>query len=89
MLKIEYTPLDEKETFIHIDECDSIITITTHSARVFNALQKVYGEPHEVFPPIIDKGENMISGASWSFNYKMEREKVRPMLSMTNLLPHS
>ena len=38
MLKIEHTPLDEKETFIHISEEDSTITITTHSARVFNAL---------------------------------------------------
>lgn len=89
MLKIEHTPLDEKETFIHIDEESSTITITTHSARVFNALQKVYGMPHKIFSPVLDKKKNMISGASWSFNYKNEREKVRPMLSMTNLLPHS
>lgn len=89
MLKIEHTPLDEKETFIHIEEESNVITITTHSARVFNALQKVYGVPHKIYPPVIDKGKNMISGASWSFNYKTEREKVRPLLSMTNLLPHS
>lgn len=89
MLKIEHTPLDEKETFIHINEESSTITITTHSNRVFNALQKVYGVPHEIYPSVIDKGKNMISGASWSFNYKTEREKVRPLLSMTNLLPHS
>ena len=89
MLKIEHTPLDEKETFIHISEEDSTITITTHTARVFNALQKVYGTPHKTYPSVIDKEKNMISGASWTFNYKSERGKVKPMLSMKNLLPHS
>lgn len=89
MLKIEHTPIEEKETFIHIDEFDSTITITTHSARVFNALQKVYGVPHKTFPPVREKGNNMISGASWTFNYKSERGKIRPILSMKNILPHS
>jgi hypothetical protein len=91
-IKIEKTELEEKETFIHIDEFDKTATITTHCSRVFNQLYKVYGEPHEKYPPIKQRSTSTceyISGASWKFNYKEERNKLKPIFSMGKLLPHS
>lgn len=89
---IEKTSIDEKETFIHIDNKEKTIELCTNDQKVHNRLIQKIGKPHMLFPPVvkINKPGNKveyISGCSWKYNYFADRDNIRQILSMTNLLP--
>lgn len=90
--KIEKTSIDEKETFIHIDNKEKSVELATNDAKVYNRLVPKIGEPHLTFPPVIEKNNTKnkityISGCSWKYNYFQERDNIKPIFSITNLLP--
>lgn len=88
--KIEKTNIEEKETFIHIDNHYKTVELTTSDYKVYNRLKKKLGEAHQVFPNTIPENKNnplYISGASWKYNYFTKREELKQIFSITNLLP--
>ena len=84
---IENTVLEEKETFLHISNYDETVELCTTDKKVFKRLCKKLGEPTQVFPPTKNKDNNLyISGASWKYNYFTDRDKLKQLFSITNLL---
>ena len=89
-IKMQPTKKEEQETFICLDEEEKKLIVTTCSTRVFNCLYKKIGTPSELFPctnEFSEKGDYYISGASWNFNYFNDREQIKKVLSITNLIP--
>lgn len=84
---IENTNIKEKETFIHIDNYENTVELCTSDYKVYNRLYKKLGEAHQIFPPANNKNKNFISGAAWKYDYFKERDKLKQIFSMTNLLP--
>lgn len=90
--RIEKTSIDEKETFIHIDNKEETIELCTNDQKVHNRLVQKIGNPHIVFPTVTKTNNSnnkieYISGCSWKYNYFVDRDNIRQILSMTNLLP--
>lgn len=90
--RIEKTSIDGKETFIHIDNKEETIELCTNDQKVHNRLVQKIGNPHIVFPTVTKKNNSnnkieYINGCSWKYNYFVDRDNIRQILSMTNLLP--
>ena len=91
-LKIEPTTKEEQETFIRLDEDVKELTITTTTTRVFNKMLKKLGKPHQIFDsafkPKDEKTDiKYISGASWTYDFFNNREEIKKVLSITNIIP--
>lgn len=86
-LKIEKTITEEKETFINISKWDKCITVTTHDPVVFKRLLIDLGTPTEIFPKINKKlDDSYISGASWTFNYYKNPNKINKIFKKSNYI---
>lgn len=88
--KVEPILAEEKETFIHIYNCETSVEITTTDHKVYNRLVKKLGEAHQVFSPTHEhylEDASYISGASWKYDYFDDRDKLKQIFSLTNLLP--
>lgn len=88
--QIEATILEEKETFIHIDNYEKTVELCTTDQKVYKRLCKKLGEPHQIFSPANPKNKGSdvyISGASWKYDYFKDRDSLKQIFSMTNLLP--
>lgn len=91
-LKIEPTTKEEQETFIRLDEDVKELTITTTTTRVFNKMLKKLGKPHQIFDSTFklkDEKDDIkyISGASWTYDFFNNREEIKKVLSITNIIP--
>lgn len=89
---IESTILEEKETFIHIDNYNETVELCTSDQKVYKRLCKKIGEPKKIFPPANPKNKDSdiyISGASWKYNYFKDRDILKQIFSITNLLPRN
>jgi len=88
--QIETTILEEKETFIHIDNFGETVELCTTDQKVYKRLCKKLGKPTQIFPPAnlknIDR-DIYISGASWKYDYFKDRDILKQIFSITNLLP--
>lgn len=90
MKKIEKTLLEEKETIIHIENYSKSVCVYTTDYKVYNRLIKKLGEPHKTYAPsnnIKANKDEYISGASWTFDYFKNREILKNIFSITNILP--
>lgn len=88
--KIEDTSIEEKETFIHIDNFDKTVALYTTDKKILRRMTLKIGEPTKVFPPVSKKNDlTIISGAEWKYRYEDNntRDKVRQIFSVSNLLP--
>lgn len=90
--KIEDTSIEEKETFIHIDNYNKTVALYTTDKKILRRMTSKIGEPTKVFPPVSKQNSlnnNIISGAEWKYKYENNntRDKVRQIFSVSNLLP--
>ena len=87
---LEETIIEEKETIININNYDKKVELYTSDKKVFKKLYKKLGNPQKVFPPAKPKNKGSdiyISGACWEYDYFKDRDKLKHIFSMTNLLP--
>lgn len=85
---IENTSIEEKETFIHIDNYNKTVALYTTDKRMTLKI----GEPTKVFSPVSkenDLNKIIVSGAEWKYEYENNnnRDKIRQIFSVSNLLP--
>jgi hypothetical protein len=90
--KIEDTSIEEKETFIHIDNYDRTVALYTTDKKILRRMKLKIGEPTKVFPPVskeTDLTKTIISGAEWKYKYEDNntRDKIKQIFSVSNLLP--
>ncbi len=89
-LKLEKTPTEEQETFIHIIRGDKKVSVTTHDPIVLKKLLRDLGEPTEILPRVNKKlDDNYVSGASWEYKYDEEDEtkRINKIFKKTNYIP--
>lgn len=89
---IENTSIEEKETFIHINNYDKTVALYTTDKKILRRMVLKIGEPTKVFSPVnkeTDLNKVTISGAEWKYKYENNntRDKVRQIFSVSNLLP--
>ena len=90
--RIEDTSIEEKETFIHIDNYDKTVALYTTDKKILRRMTLKIGDPTKVFPPVskeTDLNKIIISGAEWKYKYEDNntRDKIRQIFSVSNLLP--
>lgn len=89
-LKLEKTPTEEQETFIHIIRGDKKVSVTTHDPIVLKKLLRDLGEPTEILPRVNKKlDDNYVGGASWEYKYDKEDEtkRINKIFKKTNYIP--
>lgn len=70
---IENTSIEEKETFIHIDNYDKTVALYTTDKKTLRRMTLKIGDPTKVFPPVskeTDLNKIIISGAEWKYKYE-------------------
>lgn len=89
---IENISIEEKETFIHIDNYDKTVALYTTDKKILKRMTLKIGEPTKVFTPVSKQNSlnNIsISGAEWKYKYEDNntRDKIKQIFSVSNLLP--
>ena len=87
---IENTSIEEKETFIHIDNYDKTVALYTTDKKILRRMTLKIGDPTKVFPPVskeTDLNKIIISGAEWKYKYEDNntRDKIRQIFSVSNI----
>lgn len=86
--KFKNTPIDEKETMIHIINKERNIHLWTHDVKIYKRFSKVFGQPSERLYEEVGS-ERVLSLVGWSFDYMTNREMAKKIISITNLLPRA
>ena len=55
---IENTSIEEKETFIHIDNYNKTVALYTTDKKILRRMTLKIGEPTKTFPPVFKKDED-------------------------------